>query len=230
MAWAGFAAAWTAFLLTHFLPSRSGARDRLIAAMGRRGYFAAYGAVSLGVLAWLIAAAGEAPQVVLWWQAGWQRWVPTIAMPVAFCLGAAGMGTPWPHTLGGRRAARFDPAAPGTAAVSRHPLLMALALWAFAHVPPNGDLAHVILFGGFGLMALAAMPVFDRRARGRMPESDWRAVREATAILSLRPFARAGWLARNGRALAGRAAIGLALYALALRLHGPVIGAWPLPH
>lgn len=172
--WSEYALALALFVGSHFLPRVGGLRDRLIAAVGRRVYFSVYGLLSLALLVWVISAAGRAPYVELWPQMPWTRWVPNLAMPVAMVLAAIGAGLGQPYTLGGRRNAVFDPSDPGLAALSRHPLFLALALWAIAHLFPNGDLAHVILFGAFGLLALAAIPPstpgrgarWNRRRRG----------------------------------------------------------------
>ncbi len=52
--WLEFAAALAAFFASHLLPARPGVRERLIALLGRRLYFALYGTISLLVLGWLI--------------------------------------------------------------------------------------------------------------------------------------------------------------------------------
>ncbi len=223
--WTEFILAMAAFLGSHFLPRLGDLRGRMIRAVGRRLYFSAYGALSLALLIWVIVAAGRAPYVELWSQWPWMRWVPNLAMPVAAVLAAIGLGIRQPYTLGGRRRAGFDARDPGAAAVVRHPLLLSLAVWAAAHMVPNGDLAHVILFGGFALLALGAMPVFDLRAR----RSEGAAFFEATSPLSLAPFADPVWRRRNGRALVLRAGVGLALWAGALLLHTWVIGVSPYP-
>ncbi|QDC10815.1 hypothetical protein FHY55_16935 [Oceanicola sp. D3] len=67
--------------------------------------------------------------------------------------------------LGGRRGVALDPAQPGFAVNSRHPLFLALVFWAGAHLFPNGDLAMALFFGSFTLMALLAIPAFDASAR-----------------------------------------------------------------
>jgi uncharacterized membrane protein len=229
MSWLPFALALAAFAASHYLPAATGWRDGLIARFGRRAYFSAYGLLSLLLLGWIVVAAGQAPYLELWPQLAWTRWLPNLAMPFAFVLAACGIGMPQPFTLGGRRAARFDPAYPGLAAVTRHPVLLAFALWAGAHLVANGDLAHVILFGGFLAMALVAMPAADRRAIRDLPPAEAAAFFRATSLLSLAPFADAGWRRRTLPRLAPRAAIGLALWAAALLLHQPVIGASPLP-
>ncbi|WP_425101784.1 NnrU family protein [Tropicibacter sp. S64] len=219
--WAEYTLALTLFAASHFVPRLWGLRERLIGALGRRVYFSVYGLISLALLVWVIAAAGRAPYVELWSQWPWTRWVPNVAMPVALVLVACGIGMAQPYTLGGRKS--FDPAQPGFAAISRHPLFLALALWAGAHLVPNGDLAHVILFGSFTAMAVAAIPAFDARARRT---SD---VLDHTALVSLRPLANPHWRRANLRRLLIRAAIGLILWMGTLHLHALVIGVSPFP-
>ena len=73
-----------------------------------------------------------------------------------------------PFSFGGTRNELFDPAKPRVVRWSRHPLLAALALWAAAHVVPNGDLAHLILFGTFAAFAFLGGRLIDRRKRHEM--------------------------------------------------------------
>jgi uncharacterized membrane protein len=227
--WLEFAAAMAAFVGTHFLPTRRGVRGRLIGVLGRPLYFSLYGILSLLVVGWLIAAAGRAPHVELWVQRGWHRWVPALIMPVAVLLAVLGAGIRYPYTLAGRRSAVFDPARPGIAALTRHPLLWSLALWSAAHLAANGDLAHALLFGGFAALSVAGMAVFDRRARVELSPAGWRAVRSRTAVLSPRPLLDTGWLRANGRTLLRGAAVAALIYAALFLLHEPVIGVTPRP-
>ncbi|MDS9467198.1 NnrU family protein [Paracoccus sp. MBLB3053] len=44
----------------------------------------------------------------------------------------------------------------------RHPQLTGFALWAFAHLLPNGDLPSFVLFGGLLIWALAEMAIINR--------------------------------------------------------------------
>jgi uncharacterized membrane protein len=227
--WIEFATALAAFLATHFLPTRQRLRERLIERVGRRLYFSVYGIVSLAVVAWAISAAGRAPYLELWWQAGWHRWAPVLVMPVAILLAVLGLGIGYPHTLSGRRVAAFDPDRPGIAAVTRHPLLWSFALWSGAHLVVNGDLAHVILFGMFAALSFAGMVVFDRRARAAMPPDEWSAISSRTAILSLRPLLDRAWLRGNVPTLLRGVAIAALVYAAVFLLHEPVIGVTPAP-
>jgi uncharacterized membrane protein len=165
MGWGEYVAAFAAFFLTHAIPIRPPVRPWLQARLGRAGFGLAYSALSLGVLAWLIGAAGRAPYVPVWHWAPWQNHVPLAVMLPVFLILALAVARPNPFSFGGARNDRFDPDRPGIVALTRHPLLLALVLWAAVHVVPNGDLAHVILFGTFAAFALLGGRLVDRRKR-----------------------------------------------------------------
>ena len=55
-------------------------------------------------------------------------------------------------------------------AVLRHPMLLGLLVWALAHLAANGDLASVVLFGGFA--AFAVLAALSAAARGKNPPTD----------------------------------------------------------
>ncbi len=232
--WSEFALALTAFLGSHALPARPRLRGRLVALLGERVYLLLYGAVSLGLLAWLIAAAGRAPYVALWDFAPWQLWAPNLAMPLVCLLVAYGLGAANPLSFGGRRAvardpSAFDPTAPGIAGVARHPLLWALALWSASHLLPNGDLAHVLLFGGFTLFALLGMGLIDRRLRRRLGTETWEALARRTSLLPFAALLDGRWRPRRLRLAPLRLAAALVLYLTLLLGHPAVIGVSPLP-
>jgi len=223
MAWAEYLGAMAAFFLCHRLPLRPGVKSALVARLGPRGFGLGYSALSLGLLGWVIAAAGRAPHVPLW---GWAEWqVPvTLALMLAVCLIAAlAIGRPNPFSVGGREGAGFDPARAGLIRYSRHPLLLALGLWAGAHLPPNGDLAHVGLFGLFAGFAALGGRLVDRRRKAALG-AEWARLDNMLRGGPLWPPRPASvWSA------AGRLALGLLAYAALLAAHPLVIGVSPLP-
>jgi uncharacterized membrane protein len=221
--WAGFAAAFAVFLLSHAVPARPAVRRSLTRMLGERGYLLAYSAVSLAVLAWLIIEAGRAPFVLLWSYAAWQAWLVNLAMPLACLLIAASVGAPNPLSFGGT-ARGFDPAQPGIAGVARHPLLLALTLWAGAHALANGTLAHGLLFGSFAAFALLGMGIIDRRRRRQMGTAEWARLAAHTSLWPLAALFDGRW--RPGLT---RIAAGLLLWLVLLWLHAPLIGVSPLP-
>jgi uncharacterized membrane protein len=221
MGWFEFYLAYVVFFLSHSLPVRAPLRPWLQARLGVSGFTLTYSALSLAVLAWLIVAAGRAPHVTLWDWAPWQVHVPlTVMGPVCLIL-ALSIRRPNPFSFGGARNDRFDPARPGIVRWSRHPLLLALALWATAHVVPNGDLAHVILFGTFAAFALLGGRLIDRRKRREMG-AEWQKMR---VVIAGAPFL--SWRA-SGETVA-RLGVGIVLYATLLWAHPVLFGVSPLP-
>ena len=216
MDWIEFTAAFAAFFVTHSVPLRPTIRPRLQRALGPRGFTLAYSTLSLAVLGWLTAAAGRAPYVPLWDWAPWQHLVPLVVMlPVCLILSLA-FARPNPFSFGGARNETFDPARPGIVRLHRHPLLLALALWATAHVVPNGDLAHVILFGTFAGFAMLGQRLIDRRKRREMG-ADWDRTRETIKAAASLPLPLA------------RLVAGLALYLALIAAHPLLFGVNPLP-
>lgn len=92
-------------------------------------------------------------------------------------------------------------------AKAKHPMLLAVKLWATAHLLTNGDLGSILLFGGFLVWAVVARISLKRRA-------------DAAPI----PPA-AGWQTRDTIAVVG----GLALYlGFVFWLHAYLIGVSPM--
>ncbi|MEZ5934122.1 MAG: NnrU family protein [Alphaproteobacteria bacterium] len=222
--WSEFAVAFLAFYGSHMIPARPAVRGRLSDILGERLYLLVYASLSILLLAWLVEAAARAPYVPLWERAAWQNLVPLTLMLPACLLAAFGPGASGGLSLGSKRDAPLDCARPGIAAITRHPLLWALTLWSLAHMVPNGDLAHGILFGSFALTALLGMVAFDRRTQRKLGSGRWQDIARTTAFV---PFARGlGAIGLDHPWL--RALAGLALYLLLLTLHDAVIGVSPL--
>lgn len=219
-----FFAALALFLLSHAIPARPALRSRLASMLGERTYQFLYSLLSLAILVWLISAAARAPYVPLWDLSIGQYWVPVVLMLPAFVLFAGGAISPNPLSISFSWRP-FDPARPGIVAVTRHPVLWAFALWAFAHVVPNGDLVSLIMFGGFGLFALAGMALIDRRKKRQMG-AEWDALARRTSVIPFvpSPGGRFPW---DWRGLALALVIGALLYVALLHLHPLLFGPDP---
>lgn len=222
--WSGFALAWVAFLGSHVIPMLPPVRSRLIAMLGRTGYFAAFGMLSALLLWWLIIAAGKAPLVVLFPQLPWQRWLVNIAMPLAILLTSYGLAMPNPFGVG-RRAEAFDPDRPGIVGVTRQPLMWAFILWAGAHLIANPDLAHVIFFGVMLVFAIHGITKAEAGAR-----ADGRLARLGahTGLWPLVALIAGRWRPQGPPPLAPLLWAVLA-WAVIFGLHPFVIGASPIP-
>jgi uncharacterized membrane protein len=223
--WLPFALSMTVFLLAHAIPTRPRVKAALVARLGAAGFGIGYSLLSTGLLVWVIVAAGRAPYLPLWGFGPTQAVLALVLMLLACLLTGYAIAGRNPLSFGSR-AAPFDPGRPGIAGVSRHPVLLALALWAVAHLIANGDLAHVVLFGVMGVFALAGMPLIDRRKRRQMG-ADWTRLAAATSGVPLAALVSGRWHPRGAPPLAPGLA-GLAVWGALLVLHAPVIGVDPL--
>ncbi|MGP6089925.1 NnrU family protein [Antarctobacter jejuensis] len=218
MGWTGFAAIFAAFFLTHSIPVRPTVKSRLVDVIGARSFGLVYSVLSVGMLTLLIWSAGEAPYVQLWPQMEWHRHAAHLGMLAVCLILALGIARPNPFSFGGARNDSFDPARPGIVRWTRHPILLALALWAVVHLVPNGDLAHVILFGVLGSFAIAGRALIDRRKRRVLGASRW------DALDTDRKAAPRFHAPRSWQVLFIRLLVGLAAFAALLLAHPHVIG------
>lgn len=94
------------------------------------------------------------------------------------------------------------------------------------HLLPNGDLAHVLLFGPFLVMALVGMPMVERRRRREMGEAEWQRLSAHTGRIPFAALLQGRWRPRGLPPL-WRTAATLLTWAAVWHLHEPVIGLWP---
>ena len=227
--WNELILAFALFFLSHIIPVRPAIREWLIRYMGKTLYLGIYSIVSIFLLGWLIAAVGRAPHLPLWQFAPWQNWIPNVAMPFVCLLLAFGIATPNPLSFATRNDEAFDPDHPGIVGVTRHPVLWAGALWSFAHAIPNGDLAHVLMFGVFGAFSILGMLAIDARKQRALGATEWRRLSRRTSLVSLAALAGVGWRPSFRKFSFPRLAVAVGLYVGFIALHEYVIGVSPFP-
>lgn len=216
------------FVVGHIVLSARPVRGPLVGAMGDRVFMLVYSAAAIAAFLWMVSAYNRAPEQVLWADTAAARVVLLILMLPATLLVAGGLTPASPTSTdipGFAKATEGE----GIFAVTRHPMMWGIALWAAGHLLVNGDAASAILFGGLMALALVGMLHIDSRRRAAGSEG-WRRFESRTSIV---PFialmeGRADWSAL--RFASWRLALGLVLYAVFLIAHEPVIGLSPLPH
>lgn len=213
------------FMASHRIPAMFGLKARLVTALGRGGYLLVFSALSLLLLWWVLQAAGRAPFVPLWDQEIWHRWAVNLAMPLAILLTAFGTLAPNPFAFEGRKTG-FDPERPGIAGLTRQPLLWALAFWSGAHLLANGDLAHVLVFAPFLVLALLGMPLIEARMRHDIGAAEWQRLTARTGLLPFAAVISGRWRPRSFPNLL-RLVLAIAGWAALWHLHPAVIGVWP---
>ncbi|KAB2918472.1 MAG: NnrU family protein [Hyphomicrobiaceae bacterium] len=137
------------FFLVHLLPTLPAVRAALVSRLGRGAYSGVFSLLSLIGLVLIVMGYAQMQgqgrgNPELWAPPIWIRHLVLLLMiPAVVLLVAA-----------------YVPSRVRTAV--GHPMLAAVTIWAFAHLLANGDLASVLLFGGF-----LAFAVYDRISVGR---------------------------------------------------------------
>jgi uncharacterized membrane protein len=213
------------FFLIHSLVSATGVRGALIGALGDKVYRALFSIVSLVAIVWMARsynAASEAGTEVLWVVPGAVHAAMLLVL-LAFLFAVVGVTTRSPTAMQQEALLRQDEPARGILRVTRHPFLVGVALWALGHLLGNGDVASVVFFGTFLLVALIGMPNIDRKRAKADPEgwARFAANTSRTPFLAIAQgrnrfsVAELGWW---------RIVLALVVYAAFLYFHGWIFG------
>jgi uncharacterized membrane protein len=218
---AHLALATLVFLATHFVASTP-IRGSLVEAIGDKAYLGAYSLVSFVTIGWMAWAYVRAPYQPIWQVPGVRLW-PLVVMPFALTLVVSGVMTKNPSAVGQAAALKTADPARGILRVTRHPVMWGIALWAAIHLAARGDLASLVFFGGFVVLALAGTALIDARKADTLGE-EWA---RFAAVTSNVPFtAIVEGRNRFSAAEIGvrRVAVGLALYVLIVAIHPWLFG------
>lgn len=170
------------FLGTHAFTMMRQPRAALIGRIGEGAFKGLYTALSLAGFALIIYGFGAyraAGMIPVWNPPFWLGHVSLLlTLPIFVLLAATGTG--------------------GVIhAAVKHPMLLAVKIWATAHLIINGDLGSILLFGGFLAWAVMARISLKRRANAGAPpkpagftQRDWMALGAGLVIWFI--FAR--WL------------------------------------
>lgn len=218
---AHLALATLVFLATHFVASTP-LRGPLVEAIGDKAYLGAYSLVSFVTIGWMGWAYVHAPFQPVWQVPGVKLW-PLVVMPFALILVVSGVMTKNPSAVGQAAALKAADPARGMLRVTRHPVMWGIALWAAVHLVARGDLASLVFFGGFLVLALAGTALIDARKADTLGE-EWA---KFAAVTSNVPFS-AIVEGRNhfaaGEIGAKRVLVGLAVYGLIIAIHPWLFG------
>ena len=215
-------AACAYFLLIHFGVSGTRLRDALTDKLGDRPYRGLFSLASFIGIGWVIYAYRHAPLIPTWGFVLGFRPAAYVLVLIAFLFIVIGILTPSPTQVG--MESRLDPAlARGMVRITRHPFLWGVGLWAATHLIVNGDVASLILFGSFLVLAIGGTASIDAKRRRKYPER-WPEFARATSSVPFAAIARGA--NRLGPALAEigawRIFAAFLLYAVAFYLHGRV--------
>lgn len=136
------------FFAPHVLTALRGPRQRLIDRIGAGPYKAGYSLVSAAgivLIAYGFSVYRATGWIDLWYPPLWMRHLTALLVwPAMICIVAA--------------------YSPGRIKVAlKHPFLVGVKLWAFAHLLSNGDLGSILLFGSFLAWGVYARIAAKRR-------------------------------------------------------------------
>jgi uncharacterized membrane protein len=210
----------------HLGISGTAIRDRAIGILGENGYRAAFAVASVIGLGWLVVAYNRAPYLDTWGMLEWWKPIAIILMLPAALLVVIGLTTPNPTSVA--QEGRFAQPPQGIVRITRHPFLTGVGLWALVHLIGNGDVASLVFFATWAIVALAGTVSIDGKRR-RLLGDAWEPFAVQTSIV---PFAAiaAGRNQFIPREIGlWRWAVALLAYALMLGGHGPIVGVSPFP-
>lgn len=213
-------AASTALVGTHFALSHP-LRAPLVRVLGNNGFMALYSIVALACLYWISAAFKAAPPVSLG-GSGTLGWIAASLLTVAalvLLFGSFRSNPALPAPGAEKVAATREPT--GVFAVTRHPMMWAIALWAVSHLLLWWSWRTNVVALAVLILALVGAHLQDRKKEGQMGEAwvGWEArTRYWPRLAKLSSAGWSLWLAAI--------AAWLAITWLHLWLAGIPAGAW----
>ncbi|MGF1453957.1 MAG: NnrU family protein [Alphaproteobacteria bacterium] len=220
------------FVGIHWGISGTRLRDVLVRRFGEGPYMAAYSVASLALIVWVARAYNSAvvspDNAFLWMAPGALYHLGGLVMLLATLFVVIGITTPSVTMVQAGPTAVPKPMPKGIQRMTRHPFLWGVALWAAFHLIVNGDVASLVLFGGFLVLTVRGTWSIDaKRAKSMGPA--WALYAQKTSNI---PFAAI---------LKGKSPLGLGeiawwqwLAALAIFFalfygHGYLFGVSPVP-
>ncbi len=140
------------FFAIHLLPSAPRLRERLLSGLGAQRYRLIFATVAIFGFVLIVIGKSRAPFEFLYVPPVWGRHATMLLVLIAMILLSA---SHMPSNL-----KRLTP----------HPMLWATILWAIGHLLANGDVASVLLFGGF--LVFAVLGIASANRRGARPATE----------------------------------------------------------
>jgi len=228
-------AAALVFLAIHFLISGTPARGWIVSIVGERPYLGLFSIASLITIVWLAigyrrAAISDGNQLLYSTGAG-IRDAGIIIVALAFLLGIQGLFLPNPTSVQQEGKASSAGAVQGVIRITRHPFLWGVAIWAAFHLATNGDLASVIFFGTFFLLAFFGTFSIDAKRQRKLGVA-WEAFSAKTSNVPFVAIAQGRNEFRTAEMVGWRFWAALALFLVMLFAHywlfhfSPFPGGW----
>lgn len=139
------------FSLVHFLPELN-ARNFFVNKLGELSYKGIYSLLSILGFVLIVYGKGYSDFIGVWSPPAWTRHLTMLMVLIAMLLLSVSQ---IPNNF--RRSIK-------------HPMLLGVTVWGMAHLLANGDLASIVLFGGFVVFSVAKMITIGKHKPYVKPE------------------------------------------------------------
>ena len=211
----------------HFLISGTALRGKIVGVIGERAFQGLFSLMSLIGIVWLSRAYGRAEYLQLWAEPQALRPVALIVMLVAFFFVVLAFTSPNPTAVGGGALLTEKEPAKVIQRITRHPFLWGVALWSFTHLVLNGDLASVIFFGSFLILAIGGPFSIDRKRKKAFGDA-WNRFASLTSNVPFIAIIEGRNSLKIGELGWWPAVLALVFYGLFLYFHKILFGGSPL--
>jgi len=224
-------AAAATFIAIHVLISGTRLRDALTGAIGEGPYTGLFSLASFAAIFWLVIAYnranGGADDKMLYSLGVGVKHLAIPVVAIAFFLAVQGLLAPNPTSVRQESAVAKEGTIHGVVRITRHPFLWGVAIWAAFHVAANGNLASVIFFGTFLVLALVGTASIDAKRKRKLGQA-WDAFARKTSNI---PFAAAfrGNALRLGESFGWRFVVAALVFLAVLFSHARFFGVSPFP-
>ena len=184
--------------------------------------------MSLIGIIWLCRAYGQAEYIQLWGKPYMLRPFALIVMLAAFFFVALAFTSPNPTAVGGGVFLAESEPAKGIQRITRHPFLWGVGLWSLTHLTLNGDLASVVFFGSFLILAVGGPFSIDRKRKKAFGDA-WNRFASLTSNVPFFAIIKGHNSLKIGEIGWWRAILAAILYGLFLHFHKKLFGVSPLP-
>ena len=142
----------TIFSIVHFLPELKG-RTFFVDKMGEPAYKGVYSLLSILGFVLIVYGKGYSDFVTVWNPPTWTRHLTMLLVLVAMLLlSVSQIPNNFRRTI-------------------KHPMLLGVTVWGIAHLLANGDLASMILFGGFVIFSVVKMKTMEKHKPYIQPDA-----------------------------------------------------------
>lgn len=224
-------AAAAVFLAIHLLIAGTRVRDALTGAIGEGAYLGLFSLASIGVIVWLVISyntaqlAADNRQIFYLGKAVHDLAIPVVLL--AFLIGVPGLMMRSPTAVG-QAAAANEQSVRGVLRVTRHPFLWGVAIWSAYHLAANGDLASILLFGTFLVLALFGTFSIDAKRRRKLG-AQWNVFAERTSNIPFAAIVSGRTSFKPREYFDWRFFVALLIFLVALIAHARIIGVSPFP-